>query len=155
MKNPKLTAVHVRSFTGLSRTELQRLLNTIPPFSSSHTQARRARVFSIKDLAFLKIISYLINEVGFGQTQISSFSSLLYQKLGSPASHDDTAEIKLCLTTEGKWEVASIDSKFNFEIETKSTWRELNAFLHLDEPSVQHVLPFGLSAVRSQIKERA
>lgn len=142
------TAMHVRSLLGLTRTELQRWLNVLPPFNQAPTQARTARQFSITDLAFFSLVALLHRSLGLPVTTIARFSASLYDYVNRPSSlSSPAARLFLNRINESVWEVAIEPAgDVAVSIDPQPVWKDVYAFIGLQMP-VQRELALGLVSV--------
>jgi hypothetical protein len=141
-------AVHIRELLTVSRTDVQRLLSTLPPFSAAPTQARTARAFTISDLAFFSIVSVLHKQLAMPLRAIAGFSGELHAMLSQPAASNSMPErYFLNQGDDGKWQVG-FDARgvLSLAIDPVPIWRTVYEFVGL-EPSPQANLQFGLMAV--------
>lgn len=141
-------ALHVRELLTVSRTDVQRLLSTLPPFSAAPTQARTARTFTISDLAFFSIVSMLHKRLAMPLRVIAGFSGELHAMLSQPAASNSMPErYFLNQGGDGNWKVG-IDANgvLSLAIDPAPIWRSVYGFVGL-EPSPQANLQFGLMAV--------
>lgn len=152
----KITAVHVRDFLQLNRSEFQRWLDILPPFSTAPTQARQARVFTLKDLVFFGVIALMHRELGVALNKVAQFSAILYQRLGAPIALDNPEQyVALSVSTKGEWDI-SIDrvEQLSLVVNLGPIWEDVYRFLGLGHMPQQKSLPFGLVTVDTQYDER-
>lgn len=148
----RLTANHVREFVGISRTDFQRWLKTLPPYNSQATQVRKARVFDARDLVFFAAIHFLSTQVGLRLDAISIFSEPLRNDLSklSDLSHE-TRWIELNYSTMTGWSICSGQKQeecdFSVKIDVSQIWFRVHQFLGLTSDWAQSNLPLGLLPV--------
>ncbi|WP_257819032.1 hypothetical protein [Burkholderia glumae] len=144
------TAVHIRSLLGLSRTELQRWLSVLPPFNQVETKARTARVFTITDLAFFRIVVSLHERLGMPLASIAAFSSMLHDQLDMrPALAGSTTRYYLNQTDEGTWETnTEARGPLSIAIDMEPIWWAVYQFVGIDVPA-QRELALGLVSLPS------
>lgn len=151
MPNLHFTAVHVRTFLGLSRTELQRWLGTLPPFCEAQIAPRTARQFSIVDLAFFKIVAELHLALGLPLRTIADFSPALYQYIDAPVglnspparffvNHEDRKAWSISVDAAGAMSIA---------IDPAPIWDSVFQFVGLSFPA-QRELALGLVSLPQQ-----
>jgi len=142
-------AVHIRKLLGVSRTDVQRWLSTLPPFSELPTLARTARTFTISDLAFFSIVAMLHNQLEMPLRTIASFSGGLHALLNAPAASNAMPARYFVNQVDGRWEIGTeIDGAMSLAIDSGPIWRAVYEFVGL-EPNPQFHLQFGLMAVPS------
>lgn len=147
-----LTANHVREFVGISRTDFQRWLKTLPPYSSQVTQIRKARAFDAHDLVFFATVHFLSTQAGLRLDAIGNFSEPLRNELSklSDLSHE-TRWIELNYAVAVGWSIYSDptqkESEFSVKIDVSSTWFRVHQFLGLTSDWAQSDLPLGLRPV--------
>lgn len=148
MAGLQFTAMHVRSLLGLTRTDLQRWLNVLPPFNRVPTQARTARRFAITDLAFFSLVALLHRGLGLPVTTIARFSASLYDHVNRPSSlSSPAARLFLNRVDEGVWEAALEPAGgVSISIDPEPVWKDVYAFIGLQMP-VQRELALGLVSV--------
>jgi len=141
-------AVHVRELLNLSRTELQRWLSTLPPFSIAPTHARTARLFTITDLAFFSMVALLQRRLDLPLRTIASFSTAMYEHVGTPAtSTSSPARFFLNQSDDDSWQVGSEASGvLSLSVDPASIWQSVYQFVGLELPA-QANLPFALMSV--------
>lgn len=142
-------AMHIRELLGVSRTDVQRWLNTLPPFSELPTQARTARTFTVSDLAFFSIVAVFHKQLDVPLRTIASFSSGLHALLNAPAASNAMPARYFANQVDGQWQIATeIGGTVSLAIDSGPIWRAVYEFVGL-EPSPQFHLQFGLMAVPS------
>lgn len=147
-------AVHIRELLGVSRTDVQRWLSTLPPFSESPTQARTARTFTISDLAFFSIVAMLHKQLEMPLRTIACFSADLHALLNAPAASNTMPTRYFANQVDGLWQIGTeINGAVSLTIDSAPIWRAVYEFVGL-EPSPQSHLPFGLMAVPSPSVEQ-
>lgn len=148
MAGLQFTAMHVRGLLGLTRTDLQRWLNALPPFDQAPTQARTARRFAITDLAFFSLVALVHRDLGLPVTTISRFSVVLYDQVNRPSSlNSPSARFFLNQVDEGIWEAALEPAgSVSISIDPEPVWKDVYAFIGLQMP-VQRELGLGLVSV--------
>lgn len=142
------TAMHVRSLLGLTRTDLQRWLNVLPPFNQAPTRARTARQFAITDLAFFSLVAMLHRSLGLPVATIAQLSASLYDYVNRPSSLSSPA-VRLFLNriNESAWEVAIEPAGgVSVSIDPQPVWDDVYAFIGLQLPA-QRQLALGLVSV--------
>ena len=149
MAGLQFTAIHVRGLLGLTRTDLQRWLNVLPPFDQAPTQARTARRFAITDLAFFSLVALLHRGLGLPVTTIAQFSASLYDHVNRPSSLSPPAA-RLFLNQgneSGVWVTALEPAGcISISIDPEPVWKDVYAFIGLQMP-VQRELALGLVSV--------
>jgi hypothetical protein len=143
-------AVHIRDLLDASRTDVQRWLSALPPFSTSPTQARSARTFTICDLAFFSIVSMLHTRLDMPLRTIASLSAKLHTMLNAPAaSNAMPARYYVNQDDDGVWHVGTeVGGVVSLAIDPVPVWRAVYEFVGL-EPNPQSHLQFGLMALPS------
>lgn len=148
-------AVHIRDLLGVSRTDVQRWLSTLPPFSKSPTQARTARTFTISDLAFFSIVSLLHKQLEMPLRTIAGFSADLHAILNVPAASNALPARYFANQVDGLWRVGTeIGGSVSLAIDSGAIWRAVYEFVGL-EPNPQSHLQFGLMALPSPSSEQS
>jgi hypothetical protein len=147
-------AVHIRELLGVSRTDVQRWLSTLPPFSTLPTQARTARAFTISDLAFFSMVSLLHKQLELPLRAIASFSADLHALLNAPAASNAVPARYFANQVDGVWHVGTeMDGSVSLAIDSGRIWRAVYEFVGL-EPNPQSHLQFGLMALSSPSSEQ-
>lgn len=143
-------AVHIRELLNASRTDVQRWLSTLPPFSTAPTQIRTARTFTISDLAFFSIVSLLHRRLDMPLRTIASFSGKLHTMLNAPAaSNAMPARYFVSQNDDGAWHVGTeVGGAVSLAIDPVPIWHAVYEFVGL-EPNPQSHLQFGLMALPS------
>lgn len=143
-------AVHIRELLNASRTDVQRWLSTLPPFSTAPTQIRTARAFTISDLAFFSIVSLLHKRLDMPLRTVASFSGKLHMMLIAPmASNIVPARYFVNQNDDGDWHVGTeVSGVLSLAIDPVPIWRSVYEFVGL-EPNPQAHLQFGLMALPS------
>ena len=150
-------AVHIRDLLGASRTDVQRWLSTLPPFSVLPTQARTARTFTISDLAFFSIVSMLHTRLAMPLRAIADFSASLHAMLSAPAASNALpARYFINQNQDSVWTVSTeANGVVSLAIDPAPIWRAVYEFVGV-EPNPQSHLHFGLMAQPSaSIQESA
>lgn len=148
-------AVHIRELLGVTRTDVQRWLNTLPPFSESPTQARTARAFTVNDLAFFSIVALLHKQLDMPLRTIANFSAELHALLSAPATSNTMPARYFVNQVDSYWRVGTeIDGAVSLAIDLAPIWCAVYEFVGL-EPNPQSHLPFGLMAVPSHSVEQS
>lgn len=141
-------AVHIRELLNLTRTEVQRWLCALPPFSTAPTQVRTARAFTIGDLAFFSIVSLLHKQLDLPVRSIAGFSEELHTLLNTPTAAN-TMSLRLFVNQDdgGVWRVGTeVGGALSLAIDVAPIWRSVYEFVGL-EPNRQSHLQFGLMAL--------
>lgn len=147
-------AVHIRELVGVSRTDLQRWLCTLPPFNKSPTQARTARTFTVSDLAFFSIVVLLHKELEMPLRTIAYFSAELHALLNVPAASNAAPARYFVNQVDGIWKVGTeIDGSVSLSIDSGPIWLSVYEFVGLELNPQSH-LQFGLMAVPSPSVEQ-
>lgn len=148
MASIQFTAVHVRGLLGLSRTDLHRWLNLLPPFNLAQTQARTARRFTITDLAFFSLVALLHRRLGLPVTTIARLSESLYAHVSRPSSlNTPAARIFLNQIDNDVWETSfEAQGILSLSIDPEPVWNTVYEFIGLSMPS-QRELALGLVSV--------
>lgn len=147
-------AVHIRELLGVSRTDLQRWLSTLPPFRESPTQARTARTFTVSDLAFFSIVTLLHKRLDMPLRTIAGFSASLHELLNAPAASSAMPDRYFVNLVDGRWQVGiQIDGDVSLAINLDPIWRAVYEFVGLKLNPQSH-LQFGLTAVPSPSVEQ-
>lgn len=143
-------AVHIRELLNASRTDVQRWLSTLPPFSTAPTQIRTARAFTISDLVFFSIVSLLHKRIDMPLRTVASFSEKLHTMLNAPvASSIMPAYYFVSQNNDGDWHVGTeVSGALSLAIDPVPIWRSVYEFVGL-EPNPQAHLQFGLMALPS------
>lgn len=144
-------AVHIRELLNVSRTDVQRWLSTLPPFSTAPTQIRTARTFTISDLAFFSIVALLHSRLDMPLRTIASFSKELHTMLSAPAA-SNTMSMRYFVSQndDGAWHVdTEVGGAVSLAIDFVPIWRAVYEFVGL-EPNPQSHLQFGLMALPSR-----
>lgn len=147
--------MHIRELLGVSRTDVQRWLSTLPPFSESPTQARTARTFTVSDLAFFSIVAMLHKQLEMPLRTIASFSVGLHALLNAPAASNAMPARYFANQVDGLWQVGTeIDGTVSLAIDSEPIWRAVYEFVGLKLNPQSH-LQFGLMAVPSPSMEQS
>ena len=142
-------AVHIRTLLGVSRTDVQRWLSSLPPFNSLPTQARTARTFTIGDLAFFSVVAMLHQRLDMPLRTIAGFSARLHALMNAPAASNAMPARYFLNQESGTWEVgAQMGGDLSLAIDPIPLWRAVYEFVGL-EPNPQAHLQFGLMALPS------
>ncbi|WP_454719808.1 MULTISPECIES: hypothetical protein [Cupriavidus] len=151
MPNLHFTAVHVRTFLGLGRTELQRWLGALRPFCEAQTAPRTARQFSIVDLAFFKIVAELHLVLGLPLRTIAEFSPGLYQYIDAPVNLNSSPERFFLNHEDGKAWAVSLDAAgaMSLAIDPAPIWDSVCQFVGLSFPA-QRELALGFVSLPQQ-----
>lgn len=145
-------AAHIRDLLGASRTDVQRWLTTLPPFSTSPTRARTARTFTISDLAFFSLVSMLHTRLNMPLRTIATFSTKLHTMLSAPAASSDmAARYYVNQDDDGVWHVGTeVGGVVSLSIDLVPVWHAVYEFVGL-EPNPQSQLQFGLMALPTPV----
>jgi hypothetical protein len=153
----RFTAVHVRSFLGLTRTEFQRWTSALPPFTQVQTQERNAREFSVRDLAFFAAVDLVHRRLGVPLRSITRHSAELYRHFQSqPLVGASRLHIHLVFDELGNCSLAeNVTGELALSIDTASIWQSVHRFVGIEEhDDLQRDLPFGLAAVDAKAPGR-
>lgn len=150
----QFTAVHVRAFLGMSRTDLHRWLTQLPPFNQAATRPRTARRFTVHDLVFFSLVAHVHRQLALPLATIAKFSSALHENisrsssLGTPA-----ARVFLNEAPEGTWLVDSeAKGTLSLSVDPERIWSAVYEFIGLALPA-QRELAFGLVTVPTSPSE--
>ncbi len=158
MRPMRLTANHVREFVGVSRTEFQRWLTVLPPYSGQKTQARTARVFEARDLVFFAATRFLISEVGLRLDAVASFSQCMRTELAKLSDLSiESRRVALIFSSGKGWSVgadSTVESEFKLEIDVSEIWSKVHQFLGLTSDWAQSNLSLGLIPVSNSHKRQ-
>lgn len=145
MAHLQYTAVHVRNLLNLSRTELQRWLSALPPFSLAPTQARTARTFTIADLAFISIVAVLHERLGLPLRTIATFSAALYGQVDARAALAGSAiRFFVNQVEDGSWQVGpETRGILSLTVDPVPVWESVYQFVGVALPA-QRELALGL-----------
>lgn len=150
----RLTANHVREFVGLSRTDFQRWLTILPPYTRQHTEARKARVFEARDLVFFSIVRFLTCEAGLRLDAIANFSECMRDALSKLSDLSiEKRRIFLSFSLEKGWSVNTeepIEFELTLAVEVTQTWFKVHQFLGLTSNWAQSNLPLGFVPLRDE-----
>lgn len=150
----RLTANHIREFVGLSRTDFQRWLTILPPYTRQHTEVRKARVFEARDLVFFSIVRFLTCEAGLRLDAIANFSECMRDALSKLSDLSiEKRKILLSFSLANGWSV-NIEEPAEFEltlgIDVTQTWFKVHQFLGLTSNWAQSNLPLGFVPLRDE-----
>lgn len=151
MAGLQYTAVHVRKLLGLNRTELQRWLATLPPFSFAITQARTARLFTITDLAFFSTVAWLHQRLELPLRTIATLSSAIYDHMDIPAAlAGGSARFFLNQDANGEWQVGpEAKGDLSLTVDPAPIWESVYQFVGVAVPA-QRELALGLVSLQQQ-----
>jgi hypothetical protein len=151
MAGLQYTAVHVRTLLSLSRTELQRWLATLPPFSQASTKERTARLFTITDLVFFSTVAQLHQRLELPLRTIAKLSAAMYQYLDTPAIMAGTsARYFLNQANDGFWTIGTDPSgMLSIAIDSAPILESVYQFIGVAVPP-QRELGFGLISLPSK-----
>ena len=151
MGSMRLTANHVREFVGVSRTDFQRWLTTLPPYAGQLTQIRKARVFEARDLVFFAAVRLLTCEVGLRLDAIVGFSECLRLDLSKLSDLSTESRWVILFFSHGKgWSIgadALQESDVSLKVDLTQIWFRVHQFLGLTSDWTQSNLPLGLHPV--------
>ncbi len=163
MAGLRYTAVHVRTLLNLSRTELQRWLSGLPPFSLAATQARTARTFTITDLAFFSAVAALHQRLEIPLRVIATFSAALYDQVDARATlTGSAARFFLNLAEDGSWQVApEAAGILSVTVNPEYVWESVYRFVGVTPPAQRELalglisLPHAFEKEQAQVRRRA
>jgi hypothetical protein len=158
MKTIKITTSDVRVCLGVGRSELQRWLTTLPPFSVETTVERKARQFKVKDLVFLHLVKTLIKSAGLSADTVSGFSLYLYEAVSAATVSARAADrrVTLVLNDNEQWTLDGGTSELAvLTLDVQPALSRVYTFLGLESQPEQRDLPLGLLVVESQQNRRA
>jgi len=158
MKTIKITSSDVRACLEVGRSELQRWLTVLPPFSKETTVARKARQFKVKDLVFLHLVKTLIKSVGISAETVSSFSCQLYEAVSAATASARASDrmVTLTLSHDGQWDLAGeVTEVAVLTLDVQPALSRVYTFLGLESQPEQRDLPLGLLIVESRQSRRA
>lgn len=154
----RLTANHVREFVGVSRTDFQRWLTLLPPYSGQQTQARKARVFETRDLVFFATVRFFVSEVGLRLDAISNFSECMRNDLTKLSDLSlETRLVVLAYSHDKGWSTSTDtleESEFVLKVDVAQHWFRVHQFLGLTSDWTQGNLPLGLLPVNDFNKQQ-
>lgn len=156
MAGLQYTAVHVRTLLSLSRTELQRWLAALPPFSQASTQERTARPFTITDLVFFSIMARLHQRLELPVRTISKLSLAVFDHLDSPAAlAGGSVRFFLNQAEDGAWKISPEPAGvLSLSIDPAPIWESVYQFVGVSVPA-QRELALGLQSLPQNLnKER-
>jgi hypothetical protein len=145
MAGLQYTAVHVRTLLSLSRTELQRWLATLPPFSQASTQERTARLFTITDLVFFSTVARLHQRLELPLRTIAKLSSAIHDHMDEPAAlAGESVRFFLNQAEDGQWIIgAEANGLLSISIDPAPIWESVYQFVGV-AVAPQRELPLGL-----------
>ncbi|WNC89598.1 hypothetical protein RI103_18280 [Paraburkholderia sp. FT54] len=150
MSTIKITASDVRECVGVTRSDLQRWLSTLPPFATDGTEARHARQFQTTDLIFLLLIKALVKDIGLKLDVVASFSNQLHEQVSSTSfvERRESAEICLSMIEPGMWRLTSPSSEIlSLTLRLQPAREIVYRFLGVEAQSAQRDLPLGFVVV--------
>lgn len=146
-------AIHIRELLSANRSEVQRWLSSLPPFSTTPTQARTARTFTISDLAFFSVVSLLRSRFDMPLPAIASFSGALHSMLNAPTAFNALPwRYFVNQEADGSWRVGiEAGGDVSIALDPVPIWRTVYEFVGV-EPNPQSNLPFGLMGLPSSVE---
>lgn len=152
----RLTASHVREFVEVSRTDFQRWLTILPPYSEHQTEARKARAFEARDLVFFAMVKYLTSQVGLKLDAIANFSECMRNDLTKLSDlSTESRQVALLFSSDKGWSIDSgITQAFevSLKVDVSHIWFRVHQFLGLTSDWAQNNLPLGLQPVVAPIQ---
>lgn len=157
MKTIKITSSDVRACLEVGRSDLQRWLAILPPFSVETTMARKARHFKIKDLVFLHLVKTLIKSIGLSAETVSDFSLQLYDAISAATASARSSDrmVTLKLSHNEKWTLEEDSSELAIlTLDVQPALSRVYKFLGLETQPEQRDLPLGLLVVETRQNRR-
>ena len=150
MSTIKITASDVRECVGVTRSDLQRWLSTLPPFAADGTVPRHARQFHTTDLIFLLLIKTLVKDIGLKLDVVASFSGPMHEQVSSTSivERRESAEVRVSMIKPGMWQLAPLEPAIvSFTLHIQPAIDVVYRFLGIEAQTVQRDLPLGFIVV--------